>query len=862
MKNKSLILSLLLVLVALVLSVFGVNVKAAGNESEALSIEGVQIREAEGEVVSGMRFVAETNGYTPAGEVTAYGVSIAFGEAEAAEITIGATVNGKSVLSAQVSETIENIYYINLIDIPTTMYGQKVTARSYVVDNGEVVYSSTAVTKCYGQAALDITAAGKDKETTKAIVAELAANYKSVRIDANNNVFVDSAIYETNPANLEVEFLKDWNAKFGTSLTDVTIANFYDLGKAGYSTVNDTDPSVGNYFKFFRDSANGYEAKWSWLLEYFASVDDTVHVKNQANAILSYDVETNTNNNTQKMYYNDHLTCALSNFFNGQAGKKGYTGLDFTGPKRYATLGAFNDVILSKNASLVAVDSTLALESLTPATGYTFDGYKATEIYNDSYTITADSVVLVPQYTAIKYNITFFNESEELTDLANTYTVKDEVELPELNIEGYDFLGWYEDPTFAGEAVVTIAAGTTGNKVYYARLEVKLFEEVNVTFNANGGLILPADADIPSTFTFEVSSYNNNGSTPTYMLDNGTGNTLRYQYKILLKYNSEYDVYEVVTVDAAKKSLTDAANDAGVTWTHAIADSAHNITTYVTVGQLIYINKTALQNGTAQVAKVYNSLDEFEQFSTQLKEPVALPIPVKDGYKFVGWKSSLDGSVVTEYFGYNENPGDITYTAQWESTFTVTLKLDGGNLLYSTYDELIADYTADYKTLTKQTSFSVWKGTVTALGDMFRNSNKWDWLLDYWAAVNTNSYNGTTNASVFNTMKETGECADYYYFSVEMTAFGTSSTGSVYSGNLKSADYSQESVRNQAWTYLSASLETPIICAETYILPEVAYKAGYTFDGWYTSSTFEAGTKVTSVNANTTVYAKWVEAAE
>ena len=59
--------------------------------------------------------------------------------------------------------------------------------------------------------------------------------------------------------------------------------------------------------------------------------------------------------------------------------------------------------------------------------------------------------------------------------------------LPILEIEGYDFEGWYEDAGFTGNVVTEITIGSTGDKVYYAKLAEKLFEEVNVTFDAVGG---------------------------------------------------------------------------------------------------------------------------------------------------------------------------------------------------------------------------------------------------------------------------------------------------------------------------------------------------------------------------------------
>jgi hypothetical protein len=149
------------------------------------------------------------------------------------------------------------------------------------------------------------------------------------------------------------------------------------------------------------------------------------------------------------------------------------------------------------------------------------------------------------------------------------------------------------------------------------------------------------------------------------MLDTSTKNSLRYQYKILLNYDSSLDLYKVIAVDAAKKTLTDAA--AGATWTHALGDSSVNISEYAQVGQYISIDLLSLKAGTSQTAYVYD-LSYQSGFSTNLKEPCTLLVPTKENDPFIGWESSLDGEIVTEFSGYATNPGDITYTAIYQST--------------------------------------------------------------------------------------------------------------------------------------------------------------------------------------------------
>ena len=653
---------------------FGFNVKATSNTNTLITVQGAQVRTTGS---AGIRFVGKIDASFDKTNVTAYGLSIAFGEIDVDKIEVGGTVNGKSVLSAQVSEVTEsNNFYINLTNIPNTMFGQDVTARAYVVRNGEIEYADTAATRNLGEVALAVKAAGQTSDLITSVINTLTTDYKAVYTDANGNIFVGSSVYEIKPENLEKEFVKDWNAKFGTEWTEVTISEMVNSAATGYSANTDKDPSLGNLYKFFRDTENGYEAKWLWLLEYIASFTGVAWPCRQANAIINYDKTNGTTDNTYDLYKDIHLATSISNFFNRVNETKGYSGVNFDNVSRYATLDSYNDVILAANPTLVAYNNTINLPEITKE-GYTFKGYTGSVLHEGTYTVTATSEILVPTYTANEYTITYYNGNEEVTALAGTYTIEDEVTLPELSLDGYDFLGWYDNSSFTGSVVTTISKGTTGTKVYYAKLQEAEFANLNVTYDVNGGLIAAADIDPINSFIVE-KQVNWNSDDKTYMATSAT--TLTFQYKFALSYDSTLDLYKVVAVDAAKNAL----NTLGVEYTHAIANVSVNITTYASVGQYIKIDIAALQTGTPQTAYVYD-LSYQNGFSTVLKEPVTLPTPTRDGYIFKGWLSSVDSSVVTTFPGYTINPGNITYTAQWgsaeEGVYTITYKYEDGTII-------------------------------------------------------------------------------------------------------------------------------------------------------------------------------------
>ena len=856
MKNKSLILSLLLVLVALVLSVFGVNVKAAGNESEALSIEGVQIREAEGEVVSGMRFVAETNGYTPAGEVTAYGVSIAFGEAEAAEITIGATVNGKSVLSAQVSETAENKYFINLIDIPTSMYGQKVTARAYVVDNGEVVYSSTAVTKCYGQAALDITAAGKDKETTKAIVAELTSNYKNVYKDSFGNVFVANALYETNPVKLEEEFVADWNAKFGTEFTEFKYATWATSASAGYGegtgmTANgDTDCSGTNAYEFFiTDEATS--AKWGWLLTFFLEETNTyVHPKRQINALLNNGSYSDSYGGGLQQFA--HLSRSLQNFFDAKGTDVYGSGIDviIKDFSVYATIENYNTTVYAKDANFVACDSEIALEALVPETGYEFKGYQGTDLYNGTYVVSETSEALIATFEAIEYTITYFNGENELTDIAGTYTVVDAVTLPtDYEIAGTAFGGWYDNAEFEGEPVLGFDAGQIGNKVYYGKFEEKA--AVTVTYDTDGGY-LALYPSVDAAIADFLADYNTaRGKSHTVNTFYELGSWGEISDASLFLYNTTYRTkwswlvtYIAGVASNANKQAWTTFNDFN-SQSELNAANSNNIYRIAYelrgwVGQTQYTkngNFPSADYSTAAVKAAYVTAVTLPTEYVYYNEAFTLPTPIKENHTFLGWVDS-EGNVVTQYPGYDVECS-ITYTATWEANYanvSVTYNTNGGHfsMLYdpnakviSTYDNVggaSGTYLCDTN-VTKTNSLR-WQYKVLLQYDEALNAYKVVCLDAAKAsAANAASAAGVTwthalsnSGSNITTQFEVGQ---YVYID------GTPAVGDKNIGYVVLADAAAIAAYTYPTTY-SEVLTAPV----TLVTP---IREGYTFVGWKSS---------------------------
>ena len=105
--------------------------------------------------------------------------------------------------------------------------------------------------------------------------------------------------------------------------------------------------------------------------------------------------------------------------------------------------------------------------------GYLFGGW-----YNGqtAWTGTSEEVAalsgnttITAAWTAEEYDITY-NANGGTGAEDGTYTIESEtITLPTPTKTGYTFGGWYEDKTLTGSAVTEIAAGTVGDKTFYAK---------------------------------------------------------------------------------------------------------------------------------------------------------------------------------------------------------------------------------------------------------------------------------------------------------------------------------------------------------------------------------------------------------
>ena len=151
------------------------------------------------------------------------------------------------------------------------------------------------------------------------------------------------------------------------------------------------------------------------------------------------------------------------------------------------------------------MDETVTL-TVTPIKGYKLksltvkDSANKTVTVNDNkFTMPDLDVTVTPKFETISYTIAYeLNGGKNPADAPASYTVEsDTITLPTPTRTGYKFGGWFEKKDLSGNAVKTIAKGSTGNKKYYAKWTAETY---TIAYKLNGGKN-PADA--PASYTVE-----------------------------------------------------------------------------------------------------------------------------------------------------------------------------------------------------------------------------------------------------------------------------------------------------------------------------------------------------------------------
>ena len=348
------------------------------------------------------------------------------------------------------------------------------------------------------------------------------------------------------------------------------------------------------------------------------------------------------------------------------------------------------------------VESEAFLLPTPVRTGYIFLGWTGEGITEPQKTME------IPQgstgdrtYTAnwqvIEYTVTLDVSGGDPLDPI-TYTVETPVILPTPTSTGYTFLGWTGEGETTPQPTVVLPKGTTGDKMYFANWEVNIYA---ITLDTSGGnaleaisyavtsspITLPTPVRTGYTFLGWTGEGIVNPQTEVIIPTGSTGNrtyTANWEatvYTIMLKNlpngneTIPYTVEQEVKLPYPEKAgyFFEGWSGTGMTGQEY----------YVTIPEGTTGNREYTAHWkptTYEIAFLMNGGEPLASISYTVESPdFDLPIPVRNGYKFVGWTS--DGITVPQEIVpiHQGSMGFRMYTANWKVIeYTITLDTNGG----------------------------------------------------------------------------------------------------------------------------------------------------------------------------------------
>ena len=277
-----------------------------------------------------------------------------------------------------------------------------------------------------------------------------------------------------------------------------------------------------------------------------------------------------------------------------------------------------------KTVTWKSLDPTVAVVSSTGVVTGISDGYTIVTAYSDDGIHSASCKITVNdpeiKHHRITYKLGIANADSNVLN-PDYYAEGTSITLNPAVQEGLIFKGWYKDPKFT-YAATRISSTDKEDKTFYAKWAETTYR---IYYDSNGG------STVKNKTSYTVT-------TPTFKLKSPT----KKNYKFTGWFSEDMDFYDRIE----KGTIGDLELTA--LW----APMEYKLTYKLNGGELYDAPETYYAN-----------------------EALELPIPIKGGCDFMGWK--LGNNVITTLPA--NSTGNKTLTAVWDvNTFVITYDVNGG----------------------------------------------------------------------------------------------------------------------------------------------------------------------------------------
>ncbi len=506
------------------------------------------------------------------------------------------------------------------------------------------------------------------------------------------------------------------------------------------------------------------------------------------------------------------------------------------------------------------------------------------------------------------YTIAFNNNGGDIVDevIPSSYMYEEEVTLPsEVFKDGYEFLGWYDNPNFYNDPISKIEKGDFGNKTFYAKW---LVESYDVVFVTNGGKInsgniakytygvpvnLPTDVSC-SGYTFagwcsdealtsdriDAISLGEMGIKTFYAkwTNNSYAITLNPNEGVIASDNVDSYVY-----GTAVELPTDIVR-VGYTFNGWFANPSYLGSQVQAISATDYGDKEFWAKWTVNDYKVTLNTNGGTITSGEIDSYIygvgaTLPTAknfVKTGATFGGWYADEEfSSSLVVSIPVNET-GDKEFWAKWtDIDYTITYNVNEGQ--FAETPDATYTYGGDTVVLPTPTrdgyEFGGWFTNSSYIGSPVdyvlpvETGNK-----EFWAKWNVNSYSITYN--VDGGTINNGKVTKFIYGTTVLLPVDVTKIGYTFDGWYTDAQFTDEPVLTILSTDLgdktfyakftintyniilvtnegtiNSEYSTSYNYGEGATLPSDVTKEGYTFVGWFDNSNGD-GTAYTNISAN------------